>query len=309
MPFGFSHNRAIACDLGTSEYYRIAWLLTRKYGRSDLGLLHNLAQSQAQGNIDAPCAGARAVSRIWRSVWDPRAGAPVGEFTVCAPCAKAVEVLLPGLTGVFVALDTPAEAVVGVCALHQGSGNSGAGEDRFLLYFDMFEGAADRALEKGVAPDVQALADRIRGLASVPPCAGGRILRNSLWHTMRGVPGFVVCPECFLVVVRPLLGGVEAEGEEEGDPGDALAVAGNFHHAPVRLPEAECMLFSDRMRGVFDRAVRRRDLGYLDAKVRERMAKEQECDGRLKALRRMGLDAASLKAETRLVYQEWRRYE
>ncbi|KAI1827944.1 hypothetical protein F4861DRAFT_491781 [Xylaria intraflava] len=285
-------DRPLACDFGTSEFYRIAWLFTRKYGRADLGLFHGLARTTAQIQ---PCTGSRPVSRIWYSIKDPRTRRPMDEFPVCAACAKAVETLLPSLTGMFVPLKTPPEPARGVCAMSQDGGRY---YGRFSLYFGLLEGAADRAHETQSAPNVQALADRVGQLTAIPPCAKGNMLRNAYWHTMRSVPGFAVCPECFAVVVRPLL-----DGHED------LTVAGNFHHVPTHLPEGECMLFSDRMRDVFDRAVRKRDLLYLDTKVGERIDKERECNARLDALRRQGLDTPWAKTETGRILQEWKRYE
>ncbi|KAI1262439.1 hypothetical protein F5Y18DRAFT_397189 [Xylariaceae sp. FL1019] len=286
-------DRPLACDFGTSEYYRIAWLFTRKYGKPDLGLLFSLTQIAAKSQ---PCTGHREASRIWYSIKDPRAKRPVDDFTVCHACAKTVETLLPSLTGLFVPLDSPAEPSRGICAMHQDRGHD---RGRFLLYFDVLEGAADRALETQSAPNVQALADRIRELAAVPPCPEGRPLRNALWHTMRSAPDLIVCPECFMIVVRPLL---DARRED-------LTVVGDFFHQPTRMTHGDCMLYSDRMRSIFDRAVRRRDIAYLAAKARERNDKERECTDQLKVLQRQGLSPAAAEAEAKRIKNEWRKWE
>ncbi|KAI2623434.1 hypothetical protein GGS21DRAFT_341598 [Xylaria nigripes] len=281
-------DRPIACDFGASEFYRIAWLFTRKYGIADLGLLYNLAEIAARGQ---PCTGPRQTSRIWYSIKDSRTRRPIDEFTVCATCAQSVEALLPKLAGIFMSLDTPMEPSRSVCAMHPDN-------RRFPLYFDMLEDTVDRALEMQSPPNIQALADRISQLATVRPCVGSNVLRNAYWHTMRSVPDFIACPECFVVVVRPLI-----------DSHEDLTVAGNFHHVLTQLPEGQCMLFSHRMRDVFDRAVRKRDLAYLDAKVGERIDKGRECNARLDAVRRQGLDASWAKSETARILQEWSRYE
>ncbi|KAI0157635.1 hypothetical protein GGR57DRAFT_491000 [Xylariaceae sp. FL1272] len=286
-------DRPLACDFGTSEYYRIAWLFTRKYGKPDLGLLLSLTQIAAKSQ---PCTGHREASRIWYSIKDPRAKRPIDDFTVCNSCAKTVETLLPSLTGLFVPLDSPAEPTRGVCAMHQDRGHD---RGRFLLYFDVLEGAADRALETQSAPNVQALADRIRELAVVPPCPEGRPLRNALWHTMRSVPDLIVCPECFMIVVRPLL---DARRED-------LTVVGDFFHQPTRMTHGDCMLYSERMRSIFDRAVRRKDIAYLAAKARERNDKERECTDQLKVLQRQGLSPATTDAEAKRIKNEWRKWE
>ncbi|KAI0452256.1 hypothetical protein F5B21DRAFT_527122 [Xylaria acuta] len=290
MPFR-PRERLLACDFGASEFYRIAWLFTRKYGRPDLGLFHSLTKIAAKCQ---PCTGYRQVSRIWFSIRDPSTKRHIDDFTVCDACASAVETLLPSLTGLFVPLDSPAERTRGVCAMHH---DRGYDRGRFLLYFDVLEGAADRALETQSAPNVQALADRIRQLAAIPPCPEGRTAYDAYWHTMREVP-IVVCPECFVMVVQPLL-----------DGRDDLTVAGNFHHGLQYKPKAGCMLFSDRMRSVFNRAVMKRDLEYLTEKVNERTSKKEEFDARLKALQRQLPVTPWAAAETDRIIKEWKRYE
>ncbi|KAI0550735.1 hypothetical protein F4679DRAFT_583106 [Xylaria curta] len=284
-------DRPLACDFGTSEFYRIAWLFTRKYGRADLGLFHGLTKIAA---TCPPCTGHRQVSRIWFSIRDPSTKRYIDKFTVCDACASTVETLLPSLTGLFVPLDSPAERTRGVCAMHQDGGHD---RGRFIPYFDVLEAAADRALETQSAPNIQALADRIRDLAEVPPCPKGRALYDTFWHTMREVP-IVVCPECFMMVVEPLLNG-------RGD----LTVAGNFHHEQQYKKKAECMLYSDRMRSVFNRAVMKRDLGYLAEKVNERASKKEEFDARLKALQRHDPVTAWAAADIDRITKEWKRYE
>ncbi|KAI0525654.1 hypothetical protein F5B22DRAFT_642661 [Xylaria bambusicola] len=291
MPFR-PRERPLACDFGASEYYRIAWLFTRKYGRRDLGLFHSLTKIAAQVK---PCTGHREVSRIWYSIKDPTTKRLIEEFTVCPACAKTVEALLPSLTGLFVPLDSPAEPTRGICAMHHDLGHD---RGRFLLYFDVLEGAADRAFQTKSAPNVQAIATRIRQLAVIPPCPEDRILYTARWHTMRAVPSMSVCPECFLMVVQPLL-----DGRED------LTVAGDFHHGPGVKERATCTLYSDRMRSIFHRAVMRKDLAYLKAKVNERADKKRECETRLEALKRQSLRTPWTPTEQERILREWQRFE
>lgn len=294
MPFR-PRDRPLACDFGSSEYYRIAWLFTRKYGRADLGLFHSLTKLTAQSE---PCSGHREASRVWKSILDPSTGRPVDNFTVCETCANTVETLLPNLMGSFVYCDPAAERARGVCALHHDRGHD---RGRFLLYFDMMEGAADRAIAAQSVVNLQALADRIRQVAAIPPCPGDRSRPGAYWHTMRGVP-LAACPECFLMVVQPLL-------DSGGSGGDSPMVSGQFHVGPgPQGDDTTCMLFSDRMRSVFNRAVVRRDLPYLHAKVAERIEKKQEFDARSKALQRH-TGTSWFEAERERITREWMRYE
>ncbi|KAI1180802.1 hypothetical protein F4777DRAFT_173215 [Nemania sp. FL0916] len=291
MPFR-RFDQPLACDFGASEFYRIAWLFTRKYRRPDLGLLHSLTLTTAQ---DQPCTGHLEVSRIWYSIRDPKTKQLINDFKVCRACTTTVETLLPSLFGLFVPFDSPAERTRGVCAMHHDRGHD---RSRFVLYFDALEGTADRALVTRSAPDVQWLANRIRELAAIPPCREGRVVPQGYWHTMRDVPGILVCNECFIMVVQPLL---------EGN--DGLKVAGQFHHHPQPLKNQQCMLFSDRMRNVFRRAVARRDIPYLQAKVNERNEKKEECDARLKAVQRRESGTPRAEAETERIIKEWKKYE
>ncbi|KAI0532659.1 hypothetical protein GGR58DRAFT_159407 [Xylaria digitata] len=290
MPFR-PRDQPLACDFGASEFYRIAWLFTRKYGKTNLNFFHSLTKIAAQCQ---PCTGHREVTRIWYSITDPSTRRLIDEFTVCPACAKTVEALLPNLMGLFVPLDSPAEPTRGVCAMHHDHGHD---RNRFLLYFDVLEGAADRALEAQSAPNIQALATRIRQLAAIPPCPEGRTVYGA-WHTMRDVPNVTVCPECFMMVVQPLLVGHED-----------LTVAGNFLQRTEFRDKASCTLFSDRMRSVFHRAVMKRDLMYLAAKVDERQDKKDEYNARLEALQSQGLRTPWPIAENERIVREWKRYE
>ncbi|KAI0848654.1 hypothetical protein F5Y00DRAFT_270116 [Daldinia vernicosa] len=283
-----STDRYIVCDFGTSRYYHIAYFLTRKYGMADLAMFRNIANVTAKSQ---PCSGARETSRIWYSVKDPRSGHPLESFTACYTCAKTVEVLLPNLTGLFVPMDSPAEATRGVCAMHQDN------ERRFLFYFDLLEAAADKALITKSTPDVQALADRLRDLTAVPECARDTPIQNGKWYTMRSIPDFTVCEECFGEVVWPMI------------QRDSSSIAANFHKNPQLLPLAACQLYSDRMRQIFQWAVRHNDMRYLEAKVRERRVKDQEYQARIAGLDPHRFGAEWVEAELDQAVREWQRWE
>ncbi|KAI0600451.1 hypothetical protein F4775DRAFT_590396 [Biscogniauxia sp. FL1348] len=301
-------DRPIACDFGTSQYYHIAWLFTRKYNKPDLSLFRSLAKIGAKSQ---PCSGYHEATRIWYSVKEPRTQRAIPNFTVCHSCAKAVEALLPSLMGLFVPMDSPAEPTKGVCAMHQ----TADGRKRFVLYFDLLETAADQALATKSPPDVQALADRIRELALAPECAGSRPLRNKRWYTMKSVPDMVVCEACFEEVVWPYLGRDGGSGSGGNSPngvggsGSSGNLAEDFVHRPQRLHLAACMLHSDRMRDIFHRAVRRRDTMWLSDKVTERYEKEREYHARLAELNNFALGPAEVDAEIEKLLREWKKWE
>ncbi|KAI0840075.1 hypothetical protein F5Y06DRAFT_247498 [Hypoxylon sp. FL0890] len=281
-------DRPLSCDFGTSRYYQIAYFLTNKYRKADLALFRNIANVAAKSQ---PCTGDRETSRIWYSVKDPRSGYPVESFNVCYTCAKTVEVLLPNLTGLFFPMDSPAEPTRGVCAMNQEN------ERRFLFYFDLLEAASDKALISKSTPDVQALADRIRDLTEVPECARHEPVRNARWYTMRSIPQFTVCEECFGAVVWPMI------------QNDNSSLAANFHKYPQKLTLAACQLYSDRMRSIFKSAVRHNDLRFLESKVNERKIKEQEYVSRIVGLDRQILGDAWVDAEIERARREWQKWE
>lgn len=281
-------DRPLACNFGTSRYYHMAYFLTGKYGKADLGLFRNIATVAAKNQ---PCTGPREVTRIWFSVLDPRTGRPIDSFNVCYTCAKTVELLLPNLTGLFVHMDSPAEPARGVCAMHQDN------ERRFLFYFDLLEAASDKALLTKSTPDIQALADRIRDSTEVSECARENPVRNAKWYVMRSIPHFTVCEECFGEVVWPMI------------QCDNSSLAATFHKNPQKMPLAACQLYSERMRSIFKAAVRHNDPNFLESKVRERRVKEQEYHARIVGLDVKILGAAWVEDEVTRARREWQRWE
>ncbi|KAI1774179.1 hypothetical protein F4818DRAFT_75313 [Hypoxylon cercidicola] len=283
-----SAERPVACDFGTSRFYHIAYFLMSKHRKADLTLFRNIANIGAKGQ---PCAGPRETSRIWYSVKDPRSTRPVESFSVCSTCAKTVEVLLPNLTGIFVPMDSPAEPMRGVCAMHQQN------EQRFLYYLDLLEAASDKALLTKSTPDVQALADRLRDLTEVPKCVHEKPVRDGKWYTMLSLPDFTVCEECFNAVVWPMI------------KNDNSSIAANFLESPEYRELAACQLYSPRMRQIFANAVHHADIRYLGSKLREREDKEQEFHARIVGLDRGILGPTLMDMEVDRALREWKQWE
>ncbi|KUI52755.1 hypothetical protein VP1G_00246 [Cytospora mali] len=261
IPASFrTREREIACDLGTSPWYRIAWLMTRKYRRIDLRLLQGVAGVLTREKI--PCYGNVRVSRIWYSIIDPDTRRCIPGFNVCSPCAKAVEVLFPSLMGIFVPLDRPAEPKSGKCSMHFTSNRK-----RFLTYFDLFEKCHDRAMEERSAPDSKHLASNINFWSDVEECPRDQPLRHEYWYVMADIPEMTACEECFLDVVYPQMA-TSAGSDDRGS-----SVARNFYHKPHLIKSATvCQMASPWMRQLFKTACRRENgIWYMDEKVRERL--------------------------------------
>jgi len=282
-------DRPIVCDLGSSPWYRIAWLLTLKNEYSDLRLFHQV-DSVAAASRNQPCPGSRKAVRNWFTIRDPYKRRAVPNFTVCYQCAKTVEVLLPNLMGTFVPMDSRPEPLSSVCALHFRPERR-----RFALYFDTLETTADRAVKYTEPPDVSALARKIEHLSAVPECREDSPIPEAHWHTMQFLPEFTVCADCFDEVVRPRLG--------------SNIIARNFYKDPQRMPLATCQLYSERMREIFKKACRRNDPKYLRAKVLERLQVEADIHSQLVKLDKEGHDEAWTEEQVAKLIREWKKWE
>ena len=293
-PFPFRpSDKPTACDFGSSPWYRIAWLMTLKHRKPDLRLFHKLSAAQANmASGGGPCPGPRRATRVWYSIRNPETKKTIPDFTVCYGCAKAVEALLPNLTGVFTYLNDSHTPTKDICALHF------LGDDRrrFVLYFDALETTSDRALEREEMPDLQQLADEIERLSLYTECQQYSKVMNGNWHVMEYLPELTVCGECFDEVVRPRL---DADN----------AVARSFFVKPQRLDAASCQLYSERMRDVFRRACRRDDFQYLEDKVLERRRVEKDIHAKIAALDKRGQNDAETEEEVSKLIREWQKWE
>ncbi|KAK0101206.1 hypothetical protein ONS95_012813 [Cadophora gregata] len=283
----------VLCDFGSSPWYRIAWLLTRKERRRDLNLFYGLANIAASY---PPCLGKHEAIRQWHSVIDHKTGAPVRGFDVCFSCVKSVEVLLPTIRGVFVRTETTPSPRI--CDLRFDS-------KRFVQYFDALETTADLASYHDDAPDTRDLASLARRLALFEECQQDKDLLDRRWHMITQLPEFTVCEECFDEVVWPEL--------EENK-----AIPLMFNKNLQRLPKASCQLYSAKMRGIFRLAVDSGDYKMLASKARERKKIESAYKANLGELRRQkGFGSSGgnasvtgvVEREVGRLEEEWRKWE
>lgn len=261
-------SKEITCDLGTSPWYRIAWLMTKKYGRPDLRLIHGIADMSARHKV--PCYGPAKVTRNWFSITDPTTRRCIPDFAVCSPCVEAVHVLFPSLTGIFVPQNRQSEPKTGICSLH-----FAPNRNRFLLYFDLIESSHDQAVINQTKPDIPQLAEGIRKWSEIEECPGDMPLRNEPWYIPSSIPELTVCEECYTEIVVPELI-ADAEAMMRSDDGSLRGpneVVRNFYQKPqVIKSETTCQMSSSEMKDLFRKACRRNDgVEYLDLKVREKL--------------------------------------
>ncbi|KAG4034199.1 hypothetical protein MFRU_003g01720 [Monilinia fructicola] len=283
----------IICDFGSSPWYRIAWLLTVKERRNDLGLFYGLANV---GATEEPCLGQRdAFNRSWNSIIDPKTGLPIKNFDVCHSCVRSIEVLLPPIRGIFVrTLETAySSSIPRICDLRFDS-------KRFVRYFDALETTADDAAYHNSSPDTRALAKLARKFSVLEECQQSADLPDRRWYFITQLPDFTVCEECFDDVVLP-----ELE--------DGKAIPLMFTKAPQRIQKASCQLYSERMKAVFQKACNSDDYMLLATKARERKNAELAWKVNVAATKRQSRESMVsnplIGREIQRLNDEWRKWE
>lgn len=277
------------CDFGSSPWYRIAWLLTRKERRRDLDLFYGLAHIAANA---PPCLGKNEAVRQWHSLIDPKSRTPIHNFHVCYSCVKSVEVLLPALRGIFVRTDP--KRPMGdprICDLRFDS-------KRFIQYFDALETTADKADDEEAPPDTRAIVSLAKRMSMFPECERDKELLDQPWNIITQLPEFTVCEECFDEVVWP-----ELE--------DKKSIPMMFRPKPQILPKASCQLYSPKMRGIFRTAVDGDDYKFLAQKARERKGIEIKYKKDVEGLRRLSKtgNQQGVALEIKRLEEEWRKWE
>ncbi|TAQ86718.1 hypothetical protein B7494_g4957 [Chlorociboria aeruginascens] len=277
----------VLCDFGSSPWYRIAWLLTLKERRKDLGLFYGLAKVSASAQ---PCLGKHEAIRQWHSIIDPKTRSHIRDFDVCYSCVKSVETLLPSLRGIFVRTEPGGSSgMPKICDLRFDS-------KRFVQYFDALETTAAMAEDMNGPPDTRDLAGLARRLTSVAECQRDDELIDHRWYSITQLPEFTVCEECYDEVVWPALE-------------DRRAIATMFSKSPHRMSTGSCQLYSPRMRAIFQKAIENDDYKMLASKARERKTIEVAYKANLASLRRQSKVIPQVGKEMARITDEWRKWE
>jgi hypothetical protein len=279
----------VLCDFGSSPWYRIAWLITRKERRHDMKLFYGLANVSANY---PQCLGKHEAVRQWYFLVDPKTRAPIHNFHVCASCVKSVEVILPAVRGLFQRDPNRPMGPSRICDFRFDS-------KRFIKYFDTLETTADKADENDAPPDPRPLVNLAKRMAKLPECQRDKDLIDRSWNVITQLPEFTVCEECFDEIVWPEL-------EEKA------AIPMMFNKALQRLPKASCQLYSPKMRGIFRTAVDVDDYKLLASKARERKTVETAYKSNLESLKRQAsqgkINPQFVAMETRRVEEEWAKW-
>lgn len=293
MPARRAPNIPIACDFGTSPWYRIAWLLITEERKGDLSLFYGLANV---GVTEQACLGKREASnRSWNSIIDPKTDLPIDNFDVCHSCARSIEILLPPISGIFFRTSgfSHSSTIPRICDLRYDS-------KRFSQYFNAFKVTADDAAACNSSPNTRVLAKLAQKFSILEECQGYHELSDRRWYIITQLPEFTVCEECFDDVVYP-----ELE--------DGKAIPLMFNKIPHRIQKASCQLYSNRMRTIFRNACDFDDYMLLATKARERRSAELAWKVNVAATKRQNRESMvpnpMLGREIQRLNDEWTRWE
>lgn len=290
-------NTPAQCALGGLPWIRLAWLLTLQQQRTDLRLLQDLAEVE---ETSKPCPGNDLGMRTWYGLRDAD-GYFLKDFRICYADVRKIESLLPTLSGMFVRLPQRTADEKGLCAIRP-EGN------RFSIYIDALISTHEKALAARSNPNPKPFISLVKWRSRMPECGKDNLLKNGLWHFMPNLPELTVCEDCFATVVEP-------EIERDND----IAMRFNRTIQPVYGEGIglSCQLYSPRMRKVFARAIRDKDMKYLARKARERRDAELRLQDRYRAVvdkaKRLSWNSAdgrdderTLNREINRISEEWK---
>lgn len=291
------------CDF-SSPWMRLAWLLTIKQRRPSLDLLYALADVS---DSDRPCPGDRELStdRVsWYGIPDQRDGLHVANFAVCSADVKMLEILFPTVRGYFTRLPPTStySPEKHTCSLRVSS-------RRFPKYLDLLVELDAEAQSTGQRPAMSHFVKMARENAFKGECARSQPFVRKAWHFIPQLPEFTVCEECYDEAIWPALSKPSALPRLVNKT-IQLVPGEDLEHG------SSCVLYSPRMRRVWDVSVAEDDFKYLERKVLERRRKElvlaKERRGVLKWL--AGLEKGSrayerAREEAKLLESEWKEWE
>lgn len=172
-------NVSTRCDF-SDLWNRVAyaWLYTQI--TPDLTLMGSVSEIQHDEdgacpnlNLDDPevkKGGKPAMTRKWYCLHDPKLDMLIEDVTVCSDCVAHVNLICPGLNGIFRPVEN-GQKLLATCDLMM----LGDGQARCVDYLDQIINVAENALQTGVR-DVTPLVDYIKKWANIPFCKKGGVV-------------------------------------------------------------------------------------------------------------------------------------
>ncbi|KAL1305111.1 hypothetical protein AAFC00_002040 [Neodothiora populina] len=263
----------VKCDFADA-WVRLAWLLTLQREIPSLDLVKAVINVCLPDGSDEACPGPQAAVRNWYSIRN-RSGHFLRGFAICSADVKRLQVLFPGFQELWQPLPMRASWSYGddlgglkrTCCMRPALNN------RFPLYIDTLVELHEPAYRACRMPDATDFVTLVRRKCLVPECTRDDMIRDGRWHYIPSLlPALTVCEDCFDEVVLPAF---EADSD--------VAMRFNREAQEVcgegRLGSS-CQLYSSRMRGVFEKAVRLNDLKYLERRAMQRKEMEERLQKR-----------------------------
>ncbi|EFQ86680.1 hypothetical protein PTT_18016 [Pyrenophora teres f. teres 0-1] len=262
------------CDFSMS-WIRVAYIWLYQQGQPDLSLLGAVAGIQPDKDGICPNlnledaqvkqGGKPAVTRTWYCLHDPQTGAPVEELTACSHCVSHVSTIFPCLSRIFVPVAN-GQKLLATCDL-MGIGDA---QLRGLVYLDQIMRTAISTLETKTR-DLGSLIEFIRKWGPIPICRQGKGVCNEKQYSLpTTVPEFTACEECYHRHILPLY-------SESPKP----AFLSHIKEERVKEGGFRCDLFSPRLQGYFNDAVRTNDVATFRQKLVARNEKMREIEMQL----------------------------
>ncbi|KAI1668227.1 hypothetical protein L13192_07363 [Pyrenophora tritici-repentis] len=257
------------CDFSLS-WIRIAYIWLYRQGQPDLSLLGAVAGIQPDKDGICPNlnledaqvkqGGKPAVTRTWYCLRDPQSGAPVEELTACSHCVSNVSTIFPCLSRIFVPVAN-GQRLLATCDLM----SLGDAQLRSLEYLDQIAKTAASTLDTKTR-DLGPLVEYIRKWGPVPICRKGKEVFNEKRYSLpTTVPEFTACEECYHRHILPLY-------SESPKP----AFLSHIKEEGVKEGGFMCDLFSPRLQGYFNDAVRTNDTDTFRQKLMARNERMRE---------------------------------
>ncbi|KAH7396456.1 hypothetical protein BKA66DRAFT_409243 [Pyrenochaeta sp. MPI-SDFR-AT-0127] len=286
-------NVSTRCDF-SDLWNRIAyaWLYTQN--APDLTLMGSV--SEIQHDEDGACpnlnledtevkkGGKPAVTRKWYCLFDPRTNVLVEDLTICADCVAHINLICPGLNGIFRPVDN-GRKLLATCDLMM----LGAGQARCVDYLDQIINVAEKTLQTGVR-NVTPLVEYIKKWAPIPFCQKGSVVAGEKRFTLPStVPEFTACEECYTKHIRPLY-------SESPQP----YILSQMQSSVASTGGFTCDLYSPRLQQYFQDAHSTNNLQDYRQKLVARNNKLQEVKLQLE---RMKQEYRQLKAQSEMHMQ------
>lgn len=275
----------------SDPWVRLACLEQFKKRKHDTTLLKYLAEVSKDYS---PCPQGHLVEdRKWYHLRDNETDKDYDEFQICSHCLMSLEVLYPKMADMFHrSKDIERKKDPRVCDLR-------SDVVRFGQYLDHL-GSMDRQLkETGRDPNTSDFIWQVKLMTVITPCRGDAIHYGQDMHLHPDIPELTICEECYYKDVRPMV-----KKFSRADPRHfALKISPD---AKEKVGGTSCMLYSPRMKQIFESACLDRDFEALDKAVKKRNGLLKDLEEAKMLYHKTPTDPA-LKEDVEYLTEKWKK--